>query len=69
MSTFGQYLREQRERDDNVGSLARDVRQDYRRPTRVEPVALRRRLDRRGADASFYIALDAAEKEWQAVQP
>lgn len=62
--TFNKWLREQEDRDDPVGDLARDVSRDSRRVPRNNHVAWRTFLWYGGASEAALQAFELAWKEY-----
>jgi len=68
LSSFGQWLRQQADRDDEVGDLARDYEADLeavQRPSCATVPGLRRRLVAKGACLAALNALELAAREYR----
>lgn len=63
-ATFAEWLLKQAERDDWIGTLARQAKMDRGFTFKSTPDDLRKRLHEAGAEGDHFEALDAAEAEW-----
>jgi hypothetical protein len=68
VSRFISWLRQQKDRDDPVGDLARDLIRDPGGHKIRRIPALRKRLSDSRVCQGAVVALDAALKEWRATQ-
>jgi hypothetical protein len=66
---FTAWLKEQHHRDDPVGNLSRDMREDKDWPGRARHRGLRSHLESRGAIGKGLQALDDAYTEWGTLPP
>lgn len=61
---FGRWLLRQDKRRDWIGALAKAAKADRTFPKDADPDAVRKHLEKAGAEADMFEQLDDAERDW-----